>query len=85
MPDGRIYPPKETNARIEQIMGLSKEQFMQVAMIAQGEFMDILRSNSDDKKAIFRKLFHTDIYQKIIDQANERKKEKTIYLNLRHD
>lgn len=75
MPDGRIYPPKETNAKIEQIMGLSKEQFMQVAMIAQGEFMDVLRSNSDDKKAIFRKLFHTDIYQKIIDQANERKKK----------
>lgn len=75
MPDGRVYPPKETNAKIEQIMGLSKEQFMQVAMIAQGEFMDVLRSHSDDKKAIFRKLFHTDFYQKIIDQANERKKQ----------
>ena len=33
-----------------EIVGLTKEQFMQVAMIAQGEFMDLLRAKSDDKK-----------------------------------
>ena len=72
MPDGREYPQKETNRKLEEIVGLTKSQFMQVAMIAQGEFMELLRAKSDDKKAIFRKLFHTEIYQKIVKELRER-------------
>ena len=43
MPDGTEYPQKEADRRLEEIVGLSKSQFMQVAMIAQGEFMELLR------------------------------------------
>ena len=39
---------------------------MQVSMIAQGEFMEVLRG--DDKQAIFRKLFDTEIYKELIAQ-----------------
>ena len=39
MPDGTEYPQKETDSKLEEIVGLTKSQFMQVAMIAQGEFM----------------------------------------------
>ena len=49
---------------------------MQVAMIAQGEFMELLRAKSDTKKVIFRKLFGTEIFQKIVDELGERKKKK---------
>ena len=38
MPEGTEYPQKETDAKLEEIVGLTKNQFMQVAMIAQGEF-----------------------------------------------
>ncbi|MCD7841683.1 MAG: SMC family ATPase, partial [Lachnospiraceae bacterium] len=76
MPDGTEYPSKETDKKLEEIVGLTKAQFMQVAMIAQGEFMELLRAKSDDKKVIFRKLFHTDLYQKIEDELGKRKKEK---------
>ena len=62
MPDGTEYPPKEVNAKLQEITGLTKSQFMQVAMIAQGEFMELLRAKSDDKKKIFRKLFNTEMY-----------------------
>ena len=65
LPDGQEYPAKETNAKLIELIGLTKEQFMQVAMIAQGEFMELLRAKSDDKKVVFRKLFHTEIYQDI--------------------
>ncbi len=75
MPDGSIYPQKETNTKIEEIIGLSKNQFMQVVMIAQGEFMELLRAKSEDKKLIFRKLFHTSIYQDVVDRLLEKKKE----------
>ena len=44
MPDGSEYPAKETDAKLMEIVGLTKEQFMQVAMIAQGEFMELLRT-----------------------------------------
>ena len=76
MPDGMEYPQKETNKKLEEIVGLTKNQFMQVAMIAQGEFMELLRAKSDDKKVIFRKLFNTELFQNIVDELNNRKRAK---------
>lgn len=76
MPDGTEYPSKETDKKLEEIVGLTKRQFMQVAMIAQGEFMELLRAKSDDKKVIFRKLFNTELFQGIVDELNNRKRNK---------
>ena len=78
LPDGLEYSQntRETNAKLEEIVGLTKGQFMQVAMIAQGEFMELLRARSDDKKVIFRKLFHTQMYQNIVDELGRRRREK---------
>lgn len=74
MPDGTEYPPKEANAKLQEITGLTKSQFMQVAMIAQGEFMELLRAKSDDKKKIFRKLFNTEMYEQIVNELGNRKR-----------
>ena len=49
-PDGSVCPEKETDGRLVEIVGLTKDQFMQVAMIAQGEFMELLRTDSNKKK-----------------------------------
>ena len=76
MPDGSEYPQKETDRKLEEIVGLTKSQFMQVAMIAQGEFMELLRAKSDDKKMIFRKLFHTELYARIVEELGKRRKGK---------
>lgn len=67
---------KETDEKLVEILGLTKGQFMQVAMIAQGEFMELLRAKSDEKKVIFRKLFNTEAYQKIVEELGQRRKEK---------
>lgn len=56
--EGRL---KEVNAEIEQLIGLDFHQFTQIAMIAQGDFMKLLRAKTDEKKKIFSKLFHTQI------------------------
>ncbi len=76
LPDNSDYIGnlREINAKLEEITGLSKSQFMQVAMIAQGEFMEMLRASSENKKEIFRKLFNTGIYQKIVDETGYRLK-----------
>lgn len=82
MPDGEDYKGnvKEINKRISEIVGLDKSQFMQVAMIAQGEFMELLRIDDADgkekKKEIFRKLFNTGIYEKIVGELKSRKDAK---------
>lgn len=78
LPGGVLYPSglKETNDRLKEIVGLTKEQFMQVAMIAQGEFMELLRAGSDKKKEIFRDLFGTEMYRDIVEELDRRRKEK---------
>ena len=78
MPDGSEYAQnkKETNAKLEEIVGLSKSQFMQVAMIAQGEFMELLRADSNKKREIFRRLFNTELFRDIVNELDQRRKAK---------
>ncbi|MBO6179156.1 MAG: AAA family ATPase [Selenomonadaceae bacterium] len=77
LPDGTEFlgKIKEINEKIEDIIGLTKAQFMQVAMIAQGEFMALLRAKSDEKKEVFRKLFNTGKFEKIVNALDDKKKE----------
>lgn len=73
LPDGSSYKERDAQERIISIIGLTKSQFMQVAMIAQGEFMEMFRAKSKDKVEIFRKLFDTGMYQEMIcELANRR-------------
>ena len=76
MPDGTEYNEKETDEKLKEIVGLTKEQFMQIAMIAQGEFVELLRAKSDEKKVIFRRLFGTELYQNIIDELMNRRRAR---------
>lgn len=76
LPDGTEYSQNknETNEKIMEIVGLTQSQFMQVAMIAQGEFMELLRSDSKAKKVIFRKLFGTELFERIVDGFDDRRR-----------
>ena len=78
LPDGRDFNGKihEINQKITEIVGLTQSQFMQIAMIAQGEFMELLRASSDDKKVIFRKLFGTELFPKIVAVLKARRDRK---------
>ena len=74
LPDGTIFPEKKNaiDAKIIEILGLTADQFSQIVMIAQGDFLKLLYTKSDERKMIFSKLFRTDIYWKI--QENLRRK-----------
>ncbi len=65
--DGRSPVTKVTavTAAIEEITGLSRDQFTRIAMIAQGEFLKLLLARTEDRSAIFRKIFHTDRYERM--------------------
>lgn len=74
MPDNTVYPGKisAVNAKIVEIIGLDATQFTQIAMIAQGDFMELLHARSDDRKAIFARIFNTRIYENIQAGLRER-------------
>ena len=62
---------REVNAKIEEILGINREQFVQIAMIAQGEFLKVLHASTEDRIEIFRKIFYTDIYKTFQDRVKK--------------
>ncbi|MGN0745058.1 MAG: AAA family ATPase, partial [Aristaeellaceae bacterium] len=66
MPDGRVITRRdEANQAMEAILGLTREQFAQVAMIAQGDFLRLLLAGTQERMAIFRKIFSTELYERL--------------------
>lgn len=69
----------EVASFIEGLLGVNRDQFSQIAMIAQGDFRKILDSDTKTRQDIFRKLFRTDKYnllqQKIHDDARDLKNQ----------
>lgn len=66
MPDGSVITKiKEVNAKVEEIIGINKNQFSQIAMIAQGDFRKLLNCETNERSKIFRKIFKTETYHNI--------------------
>lgn len=60
-PDGKVITKiKDVNAAVREIMGVDREQFSQIAMIAQGDFLKLLLSPTEERKRIFRQIFRTE-------------------------
>lgn len=72
-PDGRVVDRsiKAVTQAITEIIGIDREQFLQIAMIAQGEFRKVLLANTEDRKSIFRQIFKTDKYETIQNRIKE--------------
>lgn len=68
-PDGRVET-QTTNVtkKVEEILGVNKEQFSQIAMIAQGDFLKLLLADTKDRQEIFREIFNTKVYQSFQDR-----------------
>ena len=80
LPDGRVITKvKEVNEAIQTILGIDRDQFMQIAMIAQGDFRKILLAPTDERIKIFQKLFRTRNYyvlqERLKDEAGRRRKD----------
>lgn len=69
MPDGVQFNGKiaQVNKKIEEITGLTAEQFNKIALIAQGEFQELVMDKTGRRKEIFRQIFSTQIYGDIED------------------
>ena len=73
-PDGLVISgANHVTEKITQILGLNKEQFRQIVMLAQGEFKQFLKADSERKNEILGKLFDNSLYvryQEMIIQAS---------------
>lgn len=67
-PDGRVVTkPKDVTAAVTEIMGVNREQFCQIVMIAQGKFRDLIEKGTTERQKIFREIFRTAPYQQVQD------------------
>lgn len=76
IPDGRIITKlKEVDCAVVDIIGIDRNQFTQIAMIAQGDFLKLLLASTDDRKRIFQKLFKTQKYYLIQEKLKNKSGE----------
>ena len=92
LPDGRIEKKeKEVTRKITEILGINRDQFCQIAMIAQGDFLKILLEETKDRRTHFREIFKTYLYsdfqeklkkeaQKVENDRNGQKRAVEIHL-----
>ena len=75
LPDGNVITGDRTvTARVEELVGLNREQFSQIAMLAQGSFSRLLSGRTEDRGAIFREIFRTRPYQKFQERLKDKAK-----------
>ena len=73
LPDEKVLTKtKEVDTAIKNIMGIDKNQFCQIAMIAQGDFLKLLLAPTKERIEIFRHIFKTKLYS---DLQNKLKQE----------
>lgn len=73
LPDGGVIAKvKEVNRKIIEILGLDRDQFSQIAMLAQGDFTKLLLAPTDERKKIFQRIFRTQGYQSLQEELKRR-------------
>lgn len=85
LPDGKVVSGySAVNEEIKGIIGIDRNQFTHIAMIAQGDFLRLLLANTDERGKIFRKVFDTEVYQRFQNELkNQANNLKNQYEDLR--
>lgn len=82
----------DVNKKVIELMGIDRNQFLQIAMIAQGDFMRLLMASTNERKDIFREIFKTSPYVelqdyikseyfKVRDELSDRRKSLKQYIS----
>ena len=73
LPGGTVLSRvKEVNQAVQELLGIDRNQFSQIAMLAQGDFYRLLLASTEERQKIFRKLFRTEPYRRLQDRLRER-------------
>ncbi|MBF2453452.1 AAA family ATPase [Listeria seeligeri] len=71
---------RDVNTKMEELIQLNVDQFRQILMIPQGEFRELLVSDSKEKEAILQRLAHTHYYEKVEKILWEKQKEAEVFV-----
>lgn len=64
LPGGKqITRLKEADDTVKEILGVNRDQFMRISMLAQGDFMKLLFADTRQRQEIFREIFKTEPYK----------------------
>lgn len=75
LPDGKLVEGlSEIDRKLEEILGMTREQFLQIAMIAQGDFLKLLLAKTDARRKIFSSIFDTGRFARLEDRLKEETK-----------
>lgn len=66
---------KQVTAAVVELLGIERDQFAQIVMIAQGDFRRLLSSTTAQRGEIFRRLFGTDAYRRFAEVLEARRRE----------
>lgn len=76
LPDGSVRAGStRVTQEITRLFGIDYRQFKQTAMIAQGEFLNLLLAGSAERAEIFRRVFSTDLYRRLEERLKDRELE----------
>lgn len=71
---GRAARAVDVGNELDEILQLSREQFLQVILLAQNRFSEFLLANSKDRQALLRRLFGTQRFEDVQARFDERRR-----------
>ncbi|MCL2343007.1 MAG: SMC family ATPase, partial [Firmicutes bacterium] len=75
LPDGSVLGgERNVRPKIAEIIGLDREQFAQIVMIAQNDFLRFLQSGTEERVKILRRIFGTEALRQFQEQLKERER-----------
>ncbi len=82
LPDGRkLDKKKQVREEVENLTGLTAEQWRQVVMLAQGQFERFLQAESGERGEILESIFGIGIYSRITQELQNRSREASAKIN----
>ncbi|MEO2131584.1 MAG: SMC family ATPase [Microbacterium sp.] len=72
---GYAAGPRDVGHAIDEVVGLSHQQFLQVILLAQNRFSQFLLAGNTDRQRVLRTLFGTQIYEDYEKRLDERRRE----------
>lgn len=76
LPNGQVLSrPSDVNKAVVELLGINRDQFSQIAMLAQGDFLKLLLADTNTRIGIFREIFKTNYYKVLQENIEFKRKE----------
>ncbi|MDO4670930.1 MAG: SMC family ATPase [Aerococcus sp.] len=89
-PGGTYTRITEVRTKVEELIGLTAQQFRQVVMLPQGEFQRLITADTKERRETFRQIFNTDLYRHFEIALKDRYRQaeqllKASYQTIQHE